>query len=81
MKQRIIWQTPDGRIYTGFTVLDYAVPVQEFKTLSEFTEHIQHCQAELIMYYDFLGYVLSHAMHKPGIAENYINSLSVIDNI
>ncbi len=78
---KLIWQTEDNKIYIGFQALSYAVPVQEFKTFSEFVEYVQRYQAELIMYYDFIQTVLAQGMTRPGIVESFVNSLEVIDAI
>ena len=79
MQQRVVWQTEDGKIYIGFIVLGYPVPVQEFKTLSEFMAYVQRYQAELIMYYEFIEEIFSH--NVPNSIKSFINSLEIIDSI
>lgn len=77
---RIIWQIED-RIFLGFQVLGYAVPVQEFKTFSEFVAYVQSYQAELISYYDFIQKVLAQGIIKPSAIESFVNTLEVIDGV
>ena len=78
---RVIWQTEDNKIYIGFQALSYVVPVREFKTFAEFVAYVQHYQAELIMYYDFIQHILAQGMIKPSPVESFVNSLEVIDNV
>ncbi len=75
---RIIWQTEDGKIYIGFSIGNYLMPVQCFETLVEFCGYVRSRQQELIQELDFLSYVFSN---KSSNIAQYINSLSGIDNI
>lgn len=81
MHRRVIWQTEDNKIYMGFVILNYAVPTREFKTFAEFISYVQHYQAELVMYCDFIQHVLAKDMIKPDPVESFVNSLDMVDTI
>ena len=76
---KIIWQTPDGKVYIGFVVCGYAIPQREFKTWAEFIAYVKVLREELIMCYDFAEYIYSGKSSKP--VKDFIESIEAIDGL